>query len=183
MKTIIRYTSGREWLFVAASLFFTALQVKLELLFPEYLRRITVLIQSDTIDLAALTMLCTQMLAFVAGALVCAILTALFVAVVASTISARIRQGVFDKIMDFSLEEVATFSTPSLITRCTFDVMQVQIFITSVPTMLTRAVFTGIMATLGIWGTHPIWTSITGGSVVLMFVLLTLLIVLMTPAT
>lgn len=183
MRTIIRYTRGREWLLVAASLFFTAVQVKLELLFPEYLKHITVLIQSDIIDLASLTMLCGQMLAFVAGSLVCALLTVLFVAVASSAISARIRQGVFDKVMDFSLEEVAKFSTPSLITRCTFDVMQVQMFITAVPTLLTRAVFTGIMATLGIWATHPIWTSITGGSVVLMFVLLTLLIVLMTPAT
>ena len=93
-----------------------------------------------------LVVLCGQMLAFVA--------------VASSTISARIRQGVFGKIMDFSLEEVAKFSTPSLITRCTFDVMQVQMFIASVPTLLTRALFTGIMATLGIWGTHPIWTSI-----------------------
>ena len=183
MRTIIRYTRGREWLLVAASLLFTALQVKLELLFPEYLRHITVLIQSDIIDFTSLAVLCGQMLAFVAGALVCALLTVLFVAVASSTISARIRQGVFGKIMDFSLEEVAKFSTPSLITRCTFDVMQVQLFIASVPTLLTRALFTGIMATLGIWGTHPIWTSITGGSVLLMFVLLTLLILLMTPAT
>ena len=183
MRTIIRYTRSREWLLFAASLLLTAVQVKLELLFPEYLKHITILIQSNTIDMGRLMTLCGHMLAFVAGALVCALLTVLFVAIASSAISARIRQGVFDKIMDFSLEEVAKFSTPSLITRCTFDIVQVQEFIKSVPTMLTRSVFIGVMATIGIWGKHVIWTSITGGSVVLMFVLIALLITLMMPAT
>lgn len=183
MRTIIRYLRFKEWLFIAGALLLTALQVKLELLFPEYLKFITVLIQSESIDTGKLMVLCGQMLAFVAGALVCAILTVLFTAISSSVITARIRQGVFNKIMDFSLEEVAKYTTPSLITRCTFDVMQVQMCISAAPSMVTRAVLTGVMATLGIWGKNIIWTSITGGSVLLMLVLLTLLIFLMTPAT
>lgn len=168
---------------VVGALLLTVAQVKLELLFPEYLKDITALIQSHTINSASLFSLCWQMFAFVGGALICALLTVLFIAVASSSITARIRQSVFDKIMDFSLEEVAKFSTPSLITRCTFDVMQVQLFISVAPSMLVRAIFTGIMATIGIWGKHFIWTSITGGSVALMFSLLTLLIVFLIPAT
>ena len=183
MKTILRYTRCREWILIAAAFLFTALQVKLELLFPEYLKNITLLIQSETIDFQVLKVLCLEMFGFVAGSLICAILTVLFVAVSSSVITARIRQGVFSKIMDFSLEEVAEFSTPSLITRCTFDVIELQMFFTIAPPMLARAVLTGGMATAGIVGKNIIWTSITGVAVVLMLSIIICLIVFMTPAT
>ncbi|MBR0256889.1 MAG: ABC transporter ATP-binding protein [Synergistaceae bacterium] len=183
MKTIIRNIRGKEWFLVAGALLFTAAQVKLELLFPEYLKDITALIQSATIESGKLLTLCWQMFAFVAGALICALLTVLCVAISSSHITARIRQSVFNKIMDFSLEEVAKFTTPSLITRCTFDVMQVQMFISTAPAMLIRSILTGVMATIGIWGKHIIWTSITGGTVALMLALLSLLILFLTPAT
>lgn len=183
MRIIFRYTRCREWIFFAAALLFTAVQVKLELLFPEYLSAITVLIQSDTIDSGSLAALCGQMLGFVAGSLLCAVLTVLLVSVASSAITARMRQGVFDKIMDFSLEEVAKFTTPSLITRCTFDIMQVQLFISAAPPLLTRTILTGFIAAAGVLGRNIIWSSITGGSVALMLLFITCLIILMTPAT
>ncbi len=183
MNTILKYIRRREWLFIAAALLFTAAQVKLELLFPEYLKNITLLIQSETIDFHVLKISCLKMFAFVAGALICSVLTVLSVALPSSVITSRIRQGVFDKIMDFSLEEVAKFSTPSLITRCTFDVMQIQFFFSAAPPMLARALFTGCMATAGILGKNIIWTSITGGSVALMLMVIICLIIFLTPAT
>ena len=180
MRIIFKYTRCREWIFFAAALLFTAVQVKLELLFPEYLKAITVLIQSDTIDSAKLAVLCGEMLGFVAGSLLCAVLTVLLVSVASSAISARMRQGVFDKIMDFSLEEVAKFTTPSLITRCTFDIMQVQIFISAAPPVLARTILTGIVASAGIFSKNIVWTSITGGSIALMLLFITCLIIFLT---
>lgn len=162
---------------------FTAMQVKLELLFPEYLKDITALIQSDTINSASLATLCAQMLGFVAGSLVCAVLTVLFVSIASSVVTARMRQEVFDKTMNFSLEEVAKFTTPSLITRCTFDIMQIQLFISAAPTIITRTLLTGVIASAGIFSKNIIWTSITGGSVALMLFLLTCLIIFLTPTT
>ena len=161
----------KDWFLVVGALLFTVLQVKLELLFPEYLKDITALIQSETINSGSLLILCWQMFAFVAGTLICALLTVLFIAISSSVITARIRQSVFNKIMDFSLEEVAKFTTPSLITRCTFDVMQVQMFISSAPSMMVRAILIGVMATVGIWGKNIVWTSIAGGIIALMLVL------------
>ena len=182
MRTITRHTRCREWIFFTAALLFTGLQVKLELLFPEYLRDITIMIQSGTVDTIGLAVLCGEMLGFVAGSLICAVLTVLAVSVASSKVIARIRQDVFSKIMDFSLEEVAKFSTPSLITRCTFDVTQVQVFLSAAPPMLARALLIGFMATVGILGKNIIWTSITGGSITLMMVSITLLIALLMPA-
>ena len=181
MRTIAAHTRCREWIFFTAALLFTGLQVKLELLFPEYLRDITILIQSGSIDSERLAVLCGEMLGFVAGSLICAVLTVLMVSVASSKVTARIRQGVFSKIMDFSLEEVAKFSTPGLITRCTFDVTQVQMSLSAAPPMLARALLIGVMATVGILGKNIIWTSITGGSTALMIVFITLLIVLLMP--
>ena len=81
MITIFRNTRCREWILIAAALLFTAVQVKLELLFPEYLRAITVLLQTGTIDSGNLAALCLEMLGFVAGSLICAVLTVLCVSV------------------------------------------------------------------------------------------------------
>lgn len=183
MRILFKYARCREWIFFAAALLFTAVQVKLELLFPEYLKDITELIQSDTINSASLAVLCVQMLGFVAGSLICAVFTVLLVSITSSTVTARMRQEVFDKIMNFSLEEVAKFTTPSLITRCTFDVMQIQLFISAAPTIITRTLLTGVIASAGIFSKNIIWTSITGGSVALMLFLLTCLIIFLTPAT
>ena len=183
MRILFKYARCREWIFFAAALLFTAVQVKLELLFPEYLKDITELIQSDTINSASLAVLCVQMLGFVAGSLICAVFTVLLVSITSSTVTARMRQEVFDKIMNFSLEEVAKFTTPSLITRCTFDVMQIQLFISAAPTFITRTLLTGVIASAGIFSKNIIWTSITGGSVALMLFLLTCLIIFLTPAT
>ena len=162
---------------------FTAAQVKLELLFPEYLKTITVLMGESAIDSGSLASSCWQMLAFVAGSLLCAMFTVLLVAVASSSVTARMRQALFNKIMDFSLEEVAKFTTPSLITRCTFDVMQVQLFLSAAPPMLTRAILMGIMATVGILSKNIVWTLITGGTVAVMLLFIACIVVLLIPAS
>jgi ATP-binding cassette subfamily B protein len=66
-------------------------------------------------------------------------------------ISRDLRQGLFDRITEFSAREVATFGGPSLITRVTNDVQQVQMLVLMTATMLLAAPITAaggvVMAT------------------------------------
>ncbi|MSZ80626.1 MAG: ABC transporter ATP-binding protein, partial [Actinobacteria bacterium] len=55
-----------------------------------------------------------------------------------------IRKSLFHQVNDFSAREVATFGAPSLITRITNDVQQVQMLVLMTCTLLLSAPFTSI---------------------------------------
>ena len=54
MGKILKYIQKREWLFILASLVFVLIQVRLELLLPDYMKEITVLVQTPGSDTKAI---------------------------------------------------------------------------------------------------------------------------------
>src|SRR4051794_8605399 len=74
-----------------------------------------------------------------------------FGAKVAMRFGRDVRAGLFHKVTDFSAREVGTFGAPSLITRITNDVQQVQLLVVMACTMAIAAPITivvGIIAAL-----------------------------------
>ena len=65
-------------------------------------------------------------------------------AVVAMRIGHRLRHELFDRVQDMSSQEVGSFGAPSLVTRATNDVQQIQTFAVLVFTMLAAAPVMGI---------------------------------------
>ena len=65
-------------------------------------------------------------------------------AVVAMRIGHRLRQELFDRVQAMSSQEVGSFGAPSLVTRTTNDVQQIQTFAVLVFTMLAAAPVMGI---------------------------------------
>lgn len=65
-------------------------------------------------------------------------------AVVAMGIGHRLRHELFDRVQDMSSQEVGSFGAPSLVTRATNDVQQIQTFAVLVFTMLAAAPVMGI---------------------------------------
>jgi ATP-binding cassette subfamily B protein len=57
----------------------------------------------------------------------------------ATGFGARVREAVFHQVGSFSAREVSRFGAPSLITRCTNDVQQVQMLVLTTCTMLVAA--------------------------------------------
>ncbi len=57
----------------------------------------------------------------------------------ATGLGAEVRASVFHRVGEFSTQEVARFGAPSLITRCTNDVQQVQMLVLTSCTMLVAA--------------------------------------------
>lgn len=55
-----------------------------------------------------------------------------------------VRSGLFHQVSDFSAQEVSAFGAPSLITRITNDVQQVQMFVLMTCTLLVAAPITGV---------------------------------------
>ena len=79
------------------------------------------------------------MLAVTLVQIVCAVGAVYFGARTAMAMGRDIRRSVFDHVMDFSAREVGQFGTPSLITRTTNDVQQVQMLGLMTFTMMVSA--------------------------------------------
>ena len=62
-----------------------------------------------------------------------------FGAKVAMSFGRDVRNGLFHQVTDFSAREVGTFGAPSLITRITNDVQQVQLLVVMMCTMAISA--------------------------------------------
>ncbi|MDR1293611.1 MAG: ABC transporter ATP-binding protein, partial [Bifidobacteriaceae bacterium] len=79
------------------------------------------------------------MLAATAGQILCAIVAVYFGARTATAFGRDVRQALFDRVETFSAREVAKFGAPSLITRTTNDVQQVQMLVLMTLIMLIMA--------------------------------------------
>ena len=79
------------------------------------------------------------MMAITLVQVVCAITAVYFGAKVAMAVGRDLRSGVFMKVSDFSEREVSFFGAPSLITRTTNDVQQVQMLVLMGCTLLVSA--------------------------------------------
>lgn len=85
-----------------------------------------------------------EMLLLTVVAAAVSILSAYLTAYVAMSFARDLRAAVFRKVLGFNAQDVDTFGTPSLITRNTNDIQQVQVLVTMGLSMLLMAPLTGI---------------------------------------
>lgn len=166
MKKLFKYLSPKDWTFIGINILLIFVRVFLELKIPDYMEDITETLQnrggfSDIIAsgkkmlLAALIVL---ILAFICGFLVSR---------VGAGFSKKLRAAVFEKVNSLSEREVNYFSTDSLITRSTNDIIQVQTLLIMGTQLAVRAPVMAAMAIWKIMGRNGLWTGITFLSVVI----------------
>lgn len=105
----------------------TIISVMAELFMPNYMSRIV----NEGIpkgDIGFIFRIGVQMLGVVLIAAFCTVLAGYFSSIMSAAIGKRLRFQLFSKVESFSLEEFDKFSTSSLITRTTNDVLQIQNF-------------------------------------------------------
>ena len=174
MLKLLKKFTKTEWLLSCAALAFLILQVWMDLTLPDYMSEITTLVQTEgsamgEILAAGGKMLGCALLSF--GASVCTVICA---ARIASNFSSNLRSLLFNQVQSFTMAEIGKFSTASLITRSTNDVMQVQMLIVMGLQVLLKAPITAVWAIAKISGKSWQWTFSTGVAVaVLMVIVLT----------
>jgi ATP-binding cassette, subfamily B, multidrug efflux pump len=84
------------------------------------------------------------MLAIALVQIVCAVIAVYFGARTAMALGRDVRSAIFNRVQDFSAREVGRFGTPSLITRTTNDVQQVQMLALMTFTMMVAAPIMGV---------------------------------------
>ena len=112
--------------------------------------------------------------------LICNIVVGFFASRVASSFSATLRKNIFEKVENMGVAEVKKFSTSSLITRTTNDVMQVEMLIGMGLQAMVKAPVMAISAIFKILNKGFEWSILTACCVsVLLSVVATLMIIVL----
>lgn len=121
------------------------------------------------------------MLAVALGSAAAQCAVGLIASYVSAGLSTNIRSAVYKKVDSFSASEVDKFSTPSLITRTTNDVQQVQIANIMMLRMVVAAPITAVWAICKIRATSMKLTWATIVAVVLMLACITAIMIVVMP--
>lgn len=181
MIKLFRYLKLKEWLYFLISLVFIVAQVFLDLKLPDYMSRITMLVETSGSAMGDIWSAGGMMLLCSLGSLASSIIVCFLAARIAASYSKRLRAEMFNKVESFSLEEINAFSTASLITRSTNDVTQVQMLIVISLQVVIKAPTMAVWAVMKIAGKAWQWSLATGITVALLIIILSIAIVLTFP--
>ena len=156
---------------------FVFVQVVLDLMIPDYMSRITTLIETPGSAIGEVWSAGGMMLLCAFGSLVSSVAVCFFASRIAANFSKRLRKEMFYKVESFTLEEINSFSTASLITRSTNDVSQVQMMVVMSLQVVVKAPLMAVWAIMKIAGKAWQWSLATGIAVVLLVAILSIAIV------
>lgn len=144
------------------------IQVWLDLKMPDYMSKITVLVQTEGSKMSDIIINGLYMLACAFGSLLSAVFTGFLASKISSNFSKKLRKKIFDKVENLSLHEVKTFSTSSLITRTTNDVTQIEMLISIGLQLLIKAPITAVWAVTKILNKSWQWSTVTAVGLVIL---------------
>ncbi|MCQ5152080.1 ABC transporter ATP-binding protein [Ruminococcus bicirculans (ex Wegman et al. 2014)] len=170
MIKLLKKMGKREVLMAVLCALLVLGQVYFDLTLPDYMTDLTMMLNtagSETSDIlnVGLKMLgCT--LASAALAIVCGYLSAK----TASGFSYTIREKLFNHVMDMGSEEMQDFSIPSLITRTTNDITQIQMIVSMGLQMIIKSPIMAVWAVIKILGKSWEFSAVTAAFVVVICV-------------
>jgi len=181
MLRILRYLNKKQKEMVLVSLIFIVLQVWLDLKLPDYMSGITTLVETEGSSMKDILMQGVYMLLCALGSMAASIIVGYIAAQVAAGLAKTLRGLVYDKTLDFSLEEINHFSTSSLINRTTNDVTQIQSLVSMGLQAIIKAPILAVWAIVKISGKSWQWTMATGVAVIVLIIMLTLTLIYAVP--
>ena len=110
-----------------------------------------------------------------------AMIVGYFAARVAAGLAQTLRGKVYDKTLDFSMEEINRFSTSSLINRCTNDITQIQTLVAMRLQAIVKAPIMAVWAVVKISGKSWQWTSATAIAVFILIIMLAVTLIFALP--
>ena len=167
MLKLLKNMRRKEWLMALLCLLLVVGQVYFDLRLPDYMTELTTLIKTSgtTGDIIVVGL---KMLGCTAVSAVLAIGCGFLSAKTASGFSFTVREKLFHHVMDAGSEEMQDFSIPSLITRTTNDITQIQMIIAMGLQMLIKAPIMAVWAVIKILGKSWELSAVTAAFVVVL---------------
>lgn len=181
MLKVFKNLKKSDVLCMLAAIVFIVAQVWLDLKMPDYMNEITQLVQTPGNEMSQVLSAGRKMLICAVGSLISSVIVAVFAAKIATNFGATLRENLFDKVQSFSMGEVGRFSTASLITRTTNDVMQVQMLIVMGLQSIVKTPIMAVWAITKISGKSSEWMMSTVAAVVILLLIVGIGISLVLP--
>ena len=180
-KLILKHFRTKDYFAMMFIIAFVFLQVFLELKIPDFMSEITVLVQTQGSSMADILLAGGKMLLCAVCSALCAVVVGFFVAKVASAFSKNLRSSLFSQIQSYSSKEIKSFSTASLITRTTNDILQIKRFLAMGLSSLIKAPTMAIWAIIKILGKSFQWSIATATAVIVLLVAIITIISFVIP--
>ena len=165
MIKLLKRMRKREALMALICALLVVVQVYFDLKLPDYMTQLTTLIKTPGSETADVLSVGGQMLLCTLASAVLAIACGYLAAKTASGFSFAVRGDLFHHVMDAGSEEMHAFSVPSLITRTTNDITQIQMIVAMGLQMLMKAPIMAVWAVIKILGKSWELSVVTAGFV------------------
>jgi len=167
-----------DWLCFFCAVASIVLQVWLDIKVVDYTYNLSLVITSglgQVLELGAYMLGCALI------SLLGAILCGFFFALISARLSCNLRREIYLKVHELSMADIKKFSVPSLITRTSNDVGQVQMFIAMGMQMIIKAPLTAIWAITKMANKNWEWSTLTVGAVISIVVGVSIIMALAIP--
>ncbi len=177
---ILKYLKTKEWLLVAICILLISVQVYFDLEIPAYMSSITTIISTGgTTDQVMDDGIGMALCAF--GSLIAAITTGYIAAYIAASLSVRLRELQFEKVLSYSTKEMNDFSTASLITRSTNDVNQIQVIVAMGLQIVIKAPILAVWAMVKIADNSWQWSAATALAIIAVMAIISIFMIFIVP--
>lgn len=181
MLKLLKRLNALEWGMILVSIVLVACGVWLDLEIPSYLSDIVSLLNTEGTTVSDIMEPGLKMIYLALASLGVSVVVGFIASRVAASFTTRLRKQVFDGVMDYSQAEIKKFSIPSLLTRTTNDMTQIQLLFTMGLQVITKGPIMAIWAMTKIAGQDGAWMTATVVAVCVVAVLLTSLLIFAFP--
>ena len=181
MLKIFKRMNRKEVMMAVVSVLFIMAQVWLDLKVPDYMSEVTKKLVMPRTELKELyqpggMMLLLSLLSFATSLLV-----GFLAARLGASFTRSLRRDVFEHVLSFSAKETQSFSVPSLITRTTNDIIQLQMLIAIGLQVMVKGPIMAGWAMIKISNKNGQWMLATALAVLLLLIVITMIMVLAFP--
>ena len=186
MFKIFKRLTAKELSMIVLAVIFVCLNVYLNLKIPDYMSDIITLLSTKgtkasdifawNTDAPGMRMLLMSFAGFMASVVV-----SFLAARTASSFTTRLRDDIFHQVLDFSDAEIKKFSIPSLLTRTTNDITQLQMALTMGLQVITQGPIMAIWAITKIADKNGNWLLALLVAVAVIAILMLFLLIMVMP--
>ena len=166
MTRLLKRMRRQEAMMALLCAVLVAAQVYFDLRLPDYMTQLTKLIKIPGSETADILNVGLQMLGCTLASALLAVACGFLAAKTASGFSFTVREKLFHQVMNVGSEEMHGFSVPSLITRTTNDITQIQMIVAMGLQMIIKAPIMAVWAVIKILGKSWELSAVTAGFVV-----------------
>ena len=166
MFKLLKYMKKRERLMVLGCIALIVGQIYFDLTLPDFMSDLTVLIKTPGSEMADILSVGAKMLGCTLASALLAIACGFLTSRIAAGYSYAVREKLFSHVMLLGKAETSHFSIPSLITRTTNDITQLQMIVVMGLQSLVKAPIMAVWAIIKILGKSWELSAVTASAVV-----------------